>query len=136
MAATTFILWTVDQINFIVIIGILKFCMKFKWEVRWWHGIEFMISCFNVMLNYQFSLKLKLLGDSNFILILLFWILEELQHIQKLLLSSDKFSDPTAVFVMGVEFVWWDTSLNVCTLQKMLLYVCVFSESIFIFSFY
>lgn len=65
-----------------------------------------MISCFNVMLNYQFSLKLKLLGDSNFILILLFWILEELQHIQKLLLSSDKFSDPTAVFVMGVEFVW------------------------------
>lgn len=136
MAATTFILWTVDQINFIVIIGILKFCMKFKWEVRWWHGIEFMISCFNVMLNYQFSLKLKLLGDSNFILILLFWILEELQHIQKLLLSSDKFSDPTAVFVMGVEFVWWDTSLNVYTLQKMLLYVCVFSESIFIFSFY
>lgn len=71
-----------------------------------------------------------------FILILLFWILEELQHIQKLLLSSDKFSDPTAVFVMGVEFVWWDTSLNVYTLQKMLLYVCVFSESIFIFSFY
>lgn len=136
MAATTFILWTVDQINFIVIIGILKFCMKFKWEVRWWHGIEFMISCFNVTLNYQFSLKLKLLGDSNFILILLFWILEELQHIQKLLLSSDKFSDPTAVFVMGVEFVWWDTSLNVYTLQKMLLYVCVFSESIFIFSFY
>ena len=71
-----------------------------------------------------------------FILILLFWILEELQHIQKLLLSSDKLFDPTTVFVMGVEFVWRDTSLNVCALQKMLVYVCVFSESIFIFPFY
>ena len=59
-----------------------------------------------------------------FILILLFWILEELQYIQKLLLSSDQLFDPTAVFVIEVEFVWRDTSLNVCALQKTLVYVC------------
>ena len=38
--------------------------------------------------------------------ILLSWILEELQHIQRLLILSDKLFDPQLFLLLGVEFVW------------------------------
>ena len=93
-----------NQINFIVIIGILKFCMKFKWEVRWWHGIEFMTSCSNAMLNYQFYSKLKLLGDGNFIHFNLSALDPWGTPAYSKVLSSDKLFDPQL-------FLLWEWSL-------------------------
>ena len=75
-----------------------------------------MTSCSNAMLNYQFYSKLKLLRDGNFIHFNLSALGPWGTPTYSKVLSGDKLFDPTTVFVMGVEFVWQDTSLNVCAL--------------------